>query len=117
MPRIFSWLFRWSLELTGSSILLFNYQPYDRQQHIIGMYNATVNSIRTIWYLYRVYGEFKDFMGSTPGSEGYHEKMKIFMVRTAERVRQLCEVNQGVYARIGQIISTMTGIFPQPFLT
>ena len=56
MSRIVSWLFKWSLEITGGSIIVFNYQPYERRERIVGMYRAAVNSARSIYYLYGVYG-------------------------------------------------------------
>ena len=67
MSRIVSWLFKWSLEITGGSIIVFNYQPYERRERIVGMYRAAVNSARSMYYLYGVYGEFKDIVGLDRG--------------------------------------------------
>ena len=34
-----------------------------------------------------------------------------------ERVREVCENNGGVYVRIGQILSSMTGVLPEDILS
>jgi hypothetical protein len=56
---------KWSLELTGASILLFNYQSYEKQQQMIGVYRAVRNSARTVYYLAGLAKEFKDLVGTS----------------------------------------------------
>ena len=69
-----SWMFRWSLELTGGSIILFNYQPYERQQRFIGMYRSGLNSFRTVRYMYGLYGDFKEIANMNQDGEIYQQK-------------------------------------------
>ena len=69
MSRMVSWLFKWSLELTGSSIILFNYQHYERQQQLIGMYRSARNSFRSVYYLYGIYGDFKEVVRMSRGTD------------------------------------------------
>lgn len=61
MTTLFKGLFKWSLEITGASIILFNYQTYERQQQLIGMYHSAKNSFRTAKFLYGIYHDFKDY--------------------------------------------------------
>jgi hypothetical protein len=69
MSRVISWFFKWSLEITGGSIILFNYQPYERQEKYVGMYQAARNSIRSIYYLYGIYGDFKEVVRVNRGTD------------------------------------------------
>jgi hypothetical protein len=55
-------LFRWSLELTGLSIIWFNFQPYDRQQKLIAFYNFGANSFRTVGYLFGVANQARSLL-------------------------------------------------------
>ena len=68
-------LFKWSLELTGLSIIAFNYQPYDRQQKLIALYNAGVNSFRTIRHLFGVANQAKNLLQLQITSPGYNQKL------------------------------------------
>ena len=52
-------MFKWSLELTGASILLFNYQTYQRQQQMIAIYGAARNSVRAVYYMAGLAKNFK----------------------------------------------------------
>lgn len=68
-------LFKWSLELTGLSIICFNYQPYDRQQKFIAIYNAGVNSFRTIRHLLGVANQAKNLLSLQTTSPEYGQKL------------------------------------------
>ena len=112
-----SWLFKWSLELTGSSIILFNYQHYERQQQLIGMYRSARNSFRSVYYLYGIYGDFKEVVRMSRGTDQYVKRVKEFRTKSSESIKELCEINGGVYVRMGQIVSTMTGVLPSSILS
>jgi predicted unusual protein kinase regulating ubiquinone biosynthesis (AarF/ABC1/UbiB family) len=79
---------------------------------MIGLYRAALNSGRTLSYLYDLRADFKELTAMTRDSEGFREKAEGFKRRSAERIQQLCQVNRGVYARMGQIISAMTDVLP-----
>ena len=117
MSRALFWFFKWSLEISGGSIVLFNFQPYERRENIIAMWKSARNSFRSVYYLYGTYGEFKEILGMDRNSEEFRSRVSDFKVRSAEKVRQLCEINGGVYARMGQIVSAMTGVLPQDVLS
>lgn len=85
MPQIIRWLFKWSLEITGSSIIIFNYQPYERQQRIKGAYYSACNSIRTVRYLASLAGDFKELIKGPIDSELYRKKVEAFKEKSAEK--------------------------------
>ena len=116
MPRIIRFLFKWSLEITGTSIILFNYQPYIRQQQIIGFYHSTCNAFRTFRYLGSLANDFRHLINTPIDSELYHNKAEAFKTKSAEKFEQLCQANRGIYARMGQIMSGMTRILPSAYL-
>jgi hypothetical protein len=68
-------LFKWSLELTGLSIIAFNYQPYDRQQKLIAIYNAGLNSYRAIRHLFGVANQAKNLLELQVTSPEYNQKL------------------------------------------
>jgi hypothetical protein len=55
-------LFKWSLELTGLSIVWFNFQPYERQQKLIALYNSGANCFRTVTYLFGVANQARNLL-------------------------------------------------------
>jgi predicted unusual protein kinase regulating ubiquinone biosynthesis (AarF/ABC1/UbiB family) len=111
MTAILRGLFRWSLEITGVSIIWYNYQPYDRQQKLLGIYNFARNSIRLTRCLYGLQQDFK----------AYHQNVKekgalqVFRQATASKLKGLCQDNAGVYARIAEIISAERDIVPEEY--
>lgn len=110
-------LFKWSLELTGLSIIWFNFQPYDRQQKLIAAYNSGLNSFRTMRYLFGVASQAKSLLSLEINSPQYPQKLEEFKLFSAHRLEELGQINKGVYARLGQILSGMTGVLPQAYLT
>lgn len=69
MTAIFKGLFRWSLEITGASIIWYNYQSYERQQKILGVYKSMKNSYRFATCLYAISQDFKDYQQNKQNSE------------------------------------------------
>jgi hypothetical protein len=61
MTTVFKGLFRWSLEITGVSIIWYNYQPFERQQKLIGIYNFLKNSYRFTKCLFYLKSDFKTY--------------------------------------------------------
>ena len=57
-------MFKWSLELTGASILLFNYQTYEKQQKMIAVYRAARNSTRAVYYMAGLAQDFKSIVNA-----------------------------------------------------
>lgn len=75
MTRVFKGLFKWSLEITGVSIILFNYQSFERQQQMIALYNSGRNTIRTVKHLYGVINEAKELFSMSPNTPEYDKKL------------------------------------------
>lgn len=98
---------------SGLSIILFNQQPYDRQQRIIALYRASRNTARTMHYLYSLHHDFKQLLETDTNSDIYNFRLEDFKKKSAEKIQELCAVNQGVYARMGQLLSGMTGVLPE----
>jgi hypothetical protein len=86
MSRIIRGLFRWSLEITGVSIVWFNYQPYERQQRLIGIYHFLQNSYRGLTCLYGLYGDFSPLLTLKDKQEEYNSKLADFKVNSARRI-------------------------------
>ena len=61
MAAVLKGLFRWSLEITGVSIIWYNYQPYEKQQKLIGVYNFARNSYRFSRCLLALSQDFKQY--------------------------------------------------------
>lgn len=74
MSRIIKFLSR-GLILSGVGLIVFNQQPYERQQKIIGLYKAGVNSYRSVKYLYGVTKEFKELLTIDRDSEEYRRRV------------------------------------------
>lgn len=110
MTAIFKGLFRWSLEITGASIIWYNYQPYERQQKINGIYNFFRNSVRFTKCLYGLSTDFNAYR-----SNSNPEALNSFKIATAKRLEELCEQNLGAYARIAQVLSGYTDIIPTEY--
>lgn len=68
-------LFKWSLELTGLSIVWFNFQPYDRQQKLIALYNCGVNSFRTVRHLFGVANQVRTLLTLQTTSPEYSQRL------------------------------------------
>lgn len=114
MSRLIKGMFKWSLEITGASIVWYNYQNYERQQKIMGVYHFLCNSYRTALCLYNIHGLYSSQFTNAyeVGSQDYTQKLKEFRSKAANRIQQLCAVNKGVYARMGQLLAGMTDIMP-----
>jgi hypothetical protein len=108
MTAIFKGLFRWSLEITGVSIIWYNYQPYERQQKIQGIYGFLKNSYHFTKCLYDLSQDLKAYTQNTNT-----ESLALFRSNTARRLEELCQTNLGAYARIGQVLAGYTDIMPQ----
>ena len=106
MSRLLKGLAYWSLEITGASILLFNYQPYPRQQQIIAAYASAKNAFRLASTLLALRTRYNSLMDSSEeaAANAHHE--------IAQKIHGLCEQSQGVYARMGQVASKWKGIVP-----
>ena len=81
------------------------------------MFNSARNSARSLYYLYGVYGDFKEIVSMDRNSQEFKNKVSAFKTKSVERVRQLCQINGGVYTRMGQIVSSMTGVLPNDILS
>jgi hypothetical protein len=101
MTAIFKGLFRWSLEITGASIVWYNYQSYERQQKIIGVYGFLKNSYR---FTKCLYGLSQDLQLYSQNANA--ESLSTFKHSTAIKLAEVCKLNMGSYARIAQILST-----------
>ena len=75
MVRVFSGLFKWSLEITGLSIILFNYQPFERQQQLQALYNSGRNTMRAAKYLYGVVADAKQLFSMPTNTPEYDKKL------------------------------------------
>lgn len=64
MSTIFKGLFKWSLEITGISIIWYNYQTYQRQQKILGIYKSAINSYRFLSCIYSLSNNFNNLLAS-----------------------------------------------------
>lgn len=115
MSRLITGLFKWSLEITGVSIVGYNYLSYERQQNLLGLYHSLQNSYRTALCAYELYNQFKPLLEVKNNPEQYRQKLGEFKALSAERIEQLCEQNKGAYARMGQILSKMTNVLPEDY--
>lgn len=113
MTAIFKGLFRWSLEITGVSIIWYNYQPYEKQQKLIGIYNFLRNSYRFSRCLYSLSQDFKDYQLSKKNQEA----LSAFRLNAARKLEELCEYNRGVYARIAEIVAKQRDVVPEEVRT
>lgn len=116
MSRVVS-LLSGGLIASGLSLIIFNQQPYDRQQRILALYRTTRNSLRTVKYLYSLRSDLNNLLQLPSDSEEYRLKMEEFQRASADKIEQLCEINKGVYARLGQILGEMKGVLPENYLT
>jgi hypothetical protein len=81
MTAIFKGLFRWSLEITGVSIVWYNYQPYERQQKILGIYGFLRNSYR---FSKCLYGLSQDLKAYTQNIN--NESLAVFRTNSARKL-------------------------------
>lgn len=116
MFRLFKGLARWSLEISGASIIWYNYQSEERQQRLRGTFYFMLNSYRSCKFLYRTAVEFKNTLAVEANLEEFRKKMGIFHENTASRLYDLCETNKGIYAKIGEIVSDMNKIVPEAYI-
>jgi len=86
MPRIITGLFKWSLEITGVSIVWFNYQTYERQQKLIGIYHFLQNSYRGVKCIFGLYRDFRPLMELKETQEEYNAKLAEFKINSARRI-------------------------------
>ena len=86
MAAVLKGLFRWSLEITGVSIIWYNYQPYEKQQKLIGVYNFARNSYRCSRCLLALSQDFKQYQ------LGKMDQQTLAALRqsTAKKLEQLC---------------------------
>lgn len=105
------------LILSGLSVIVFNQQSYDRQQRVVGMYRAARNSIRAVRAVYGIRSELNALLSTEVSSEEYQKVLEDFRSQSASTLKTLCQVNKGVYARMGQLLGQMTGILPEVYLT
>jgi predicted unusual protein kinase regulating ubiquinone biosynthesis (AarF/ABC1/UbiB family) len=105
------------LILSGFGVIAFNQQPYDRQQQITGFYRAARNSVRAARVIYGIRSDLNQLISTEVTSETYQKTLEEFRSKNAQRLKDLCLTNLGVYARMGQILGKMTGILPEAYLT
>lgn len=85
MTAIIKGLFRWSLEITGVSIIWYNYQTYERQQKILGIYGSLKNSYR---FSKCLYGLSQDLNAYTHNIN--NESLAVFRANSAKRLAKVC---------------------------
>lgn len=109
MSAVLRGLFRWSLEITGVSIIWYNYQPYEKQQRLIGIYNFAKNSYRFSRTLLSLKQDFEQYRQGKMDPQA----LAAFRQATARKLEELCERNRGVYARIAEIVAKQRDVVPE----
>jgi hypothetical protein len=71
---------------SGLSIILFNQQPYDRQQRILALYQTSKNCARTIHCLYSLHHDFKQLLGTDINSNLYSVRLEDFKNKSAQKI-------------------------------
>jgi len=72
---MFRFLFKWSLEITGTGIIGYNLLGPQQQADVKGAYNSVVNSSRASAILFRsIYDYYNELSNIEYNSEQYHKK-------------------------------------------
>lgn len=72
---MFRFLFKWSLEITGTGIVGYNYLTPQHQADVKGAVNSIINSSRASIILFRsIYDYYNELRGFEYNSEDYHKK-------------------------------------------
>ncbi|XP_071723218.1 uncharacterized protein [Rutidosis leptorrhynchoides] len=78
---------------------------------IIVGYDAVVRSSRAFCTIAVTAADYKySLYGLSAGSDDYRKKLSEVHLRSAERVRKLCETNKGFYVKAGQFVAAMRQI-------
>jgi hypothetical protein len=62
MIRVCKGLARWSLEITGASIVWFNYQSEEKQENLKGIYYFILNSYRSSKFIFKTFKNYKSII-------------------------------------------------------
>lgn len=119
MWRSASFLVRYSLEITGTSIIAFNLLSETRQELLKGTYFAVANSYRSAKLIYQLGQSFKNDVlpVSDRNSAEFKQKLAQFNENAAASLYDLCLINKGVYAKIALNLSQLKRVFPDEYIT
>lgn len=113
---LFRFLFKWSLEISGSLIVGYNYGLKPEQQaDMYGLYRSCGNSYRTAKQVYGALNQYKGLIQLKDNPQEFNKQLVEVNNNTAKRLEELSRINKGVYMRLGQYIGHLKYAFPPEF--
>jgi len=113
---LFRFLFKWSLEITGTFIVGYNYGLKPEQQaDLYGFYRSCFNSYRAAKQVYAALNEYKGLTSVQSNPEDFRKQLTEVNANTAKRIEELSRINRGVYMRLGQYLGSLRFAFPTEF--
>ena len=115
---IFKFLFKWSLEITGSLVAgYYGYLKPEQQADLYGFYRSCTNSYRAAFHVYAAINDYKALLPLNQNEAEYAKQLSEVNSNTAKRLEELSRINKGVYMRLGQYLGHLKHAFPPEFYT